>query len=189
VRNGRLWLVGLIVILVGFWIARGLFGGADGSPSDSRDEPSQTEPVAEQLGAPEIDVELVEPPAVAGTLSPTGLLRRMYPSLWNANGFCWEEAEAAYDADSPRVDTGLARADDPPADLLEFFEGQGESYGDYGYRWFNRNQLLFMRQEEVVSEGGRRGLSAVVTRIVRREGPDGLQFWEQYDAAAVYPCD
>ncbi|MYE06499.1 MAG: hypothetical protein F4Y04_04635 [Chloroflexi bacterium] len=188
-RSGRIWLVGMIALLVGFWVLRSVLGGPDASPHESRETAGQPLPAAEEVEPQEMGVELVEPPSYAGTISPTGLLRRMYPSLWNANGFCWEETEAAYDADSPRVDTGLARGDDPPADLLEFFEGQGNSYGDYGYRWFNRNQLLFMRQEMVVSEGGRRGPSAVATRVVRREGPDGRQFWEEYDAAAVYPCD
>ncbi|MDE2744737.1 MAG: hypothetical protein OXI41_01955 [Chloroflexota bacterium] len=145
--------------------------------------------MVEQVEAQEMVVELVEPPSLARTLSPTGILRRMYPSLRVAEGFCWEEAEAAYEGESPRIDTGLAPGADPPADLLAFFEGQGESYDDYEHRWFNRNQLLFMHQEMFVTEGGRRGPRAVVTRIVRREGPDGQQFWEEYDAAAMYPCD
>lgn len=188
-RNGRIWLVGVVVLFAGFWIVRGLFGGPDGSPNDSRDEPSRTPPVAEQLDAPEMDIELVEPPSEAGTISPTGLLRRMYPSLWRANGFCWEEVEAAHDGDSPRVETGLAHGDEPPPDLLEFFEGRGERLDEYEHQWFNRHQLLFMRQEMVVTEGGRSGPSAAVRRVVRREAPDGRQFWERYDSAAVYPCD
>lgn len=146
-------------------------------------------PVAEQLEAPEMDVDLLEPPSVAGTISPTGLLRRMYPSLWMANGFCWEEAEAAYDGDSPRVDTGLAPDAEPPANLLEFFEGRGERLDEYEYQWFNRNELLFMQQQIVVTGEGRSGPSARVVRIVRRDSSDGEQFWEVYDAAAVYPCD
>ena len=188
-RVGRLWMVGATALFVGFWVLRGLFGGPDASPRESSEEQKQTLPIAEHIDAEPEVVDLVEPPAMAGTISPTGLLRRMYPSLWTAKGYCWEEAEAAYDADSPRIDTGLVSGADPPGDLLEFFTSRGESYDDYGYRWFNRNQLLFMRQEMLVTEGGRSGPRAVVTRIVRREGPDGRQFWARYDAAAVYPCD
>ncbi|MDE2893246.1 MAG: hypothetical protein OXN86_12160 [Chloroflexota bacterium] len=188
-RNGRLWLVGVIALFVGFWLLRGVLSSPDGSPSESGEPARRSVLAAEEVEAQELVVELVEPPSSAGTISPTGLLRRMYSSLWMANGFCWEEAEAAYDAASPKVDTGLDPGGDPPADLLEFFEGRGESYDDYAYHWFNRNQLLFMHQEMVVTEGGRSGPSAGVLRIVRREGPDSQQFWETYDAAAVYPCD
>ena len=188
-RGSRIWLVAGIVIFLGFWVLRGLFSGPDASPNVSREEREQPLQEMEEIETPEMTVELVEPPSVAGTISPTGLLRRMYPSLWHAEGFCWEEAEAAYDADSPRIDTGLVRGAEPPADLLEFLADRGESYDDYGHKWFNPHQLLFMHQEMSVTEGGRSGPRAGVTRVVRREAPDGRQFWDQYDGAAVYPCD
>ena len=189
VRSGRIWLVVAIGFFAGFWVLRGLFGGPDASPSVSREEQGQPLPEAEEIEAPEVMVELVEPPSVAGTIFPTGLLRRMYPLLWSAEGFCWEESEAGYDADSPRIDTGLVHGADPPADLLEFLAGRGESYDDYGYKWFNSRQLLFMHQEMSVTDGGRSGPRAGATRVVRREAPDGRQFWEVFDGAAVYPCD
>lgn len=188
-RSGRIWLVAAVALIVGFWVLRGLFGGPDAPPGVSHDERGQPLPEVQETETPEVMVELVEPPSVAGTLSPTGLLRRMYPTLWSAEGFCWEEAEAAYDSDSPRIDTGLADGSDPPADLLEFFADRGESYEDYEYKWFSRGQLLFMHQEMFVTKGGRSGPRAGVTRVVRREGPDGRQFWEEFDGAAVYPCD
>ncbi|MCY3923944.1 MAG: hypothetical protein OXG52_00310 [bacterium] len=188
-RGSRIWLAAAIALFVGFWVLRGVFGGLDASRSESREAAGRPVPVAEDVEEQQLVVELVEPPSSAGTISPTGLLRRMYPSLWVAEGFCWEEAEAGYDGASARIDTGLAPGADPPADLLQFFEGRGKHYDDYGYRWFNRNQLLFMHQKMLVTAGGRSGPSAGVTRIVRRESPDGRQFWEQYDGAAVYPCD
>ncbi len=189
-RPGRIWLIGAIAFFAGAsGCCAACSAGLDDSLPESRKASRQSAPVVEQVEAQEMVVELVEPPSLARTLSPTGILRRMYPSLRVAEGFCWEEAEAAYEGESPRIDTGLAPGADPPADLLAFFEGQGESYDDYEHRWFNRNQLLFMHQEMFVTEGGRRGPRAVVTRIVRREGPDGQQFWEEYDAAAMYPCD
>ncbi len=187
-RGGRIWLVAAIALIAGFWVLRGVFGGPDASPQRVAREAGTAAANAEEIEAPEITVELVEPPAAAGTISPTGLLRRMYPSLRSAEGFCWEEAEAAYDSDSQRIDTGLDRGAEPPADLLEFLAGRGESYEDYGYKWFNRRQLLFMHQEMFVTDGGRSGPRAVVTRVVRREGSNGRQFWEEYDGAAVYPC-
>ncbi len=188
-RTGRVWLVAAVVLSVGFWVLRGLFGGPDAPPSVSHGEQRGALSEAEQIETPEMIVELVEPPSAAGTISPTGLLRRMYPSLWSADGFCWEEAEAAYDSGSPRIDTGLAHGSNPPADLLEFFADRGESYDDYEYTWFSRRQLLFMHQEMFVTDGGRTGPRAGVTRVVRREAPDGRQFWEEFDGAAVYPCD
>lgn len=187
--SGRIWLVAAFTLFVGFWVLRGLFGGPDASPNVSREEREQPLQETEEIETPEMTVELVEPPSAVGTISPTGLLRRMYPSLWSAEGFCWEEAEAGYDADSPRIETGLVHGADPPADLLEFHADRGESYDDYEYKWFNRRQLLFMHQEMSVTEGGRSGPRAGVTRVVRRETPYGRQFWDQYDGAAVYPCD
>ena len=188
-RKGRIRLAAAIALLVGFWVLRGVCSSPGASPHESRQTARPSTSTTQDVEAPETLVELAAPPSTAGTISPTGLLRRLYPSLWMADGFCWQESEAAYDAGSPRIDTGLDPGADPPADLLEFFERRGKRLDDYRYRWFNRNQLLFMRQELVVSESGRRGPGAAVTRTVRRESPDGRQFWEQHDAAAVHPCD
>jgi len=61
VRNGRLWLVGVIALFVGFWLLRGVLSSLDGSPSESGEPARRSVPAAEEVEAQELVVELVEP--------------------------------------------------------------------------------------------------------------------------------
>ena len=133
--------------------------------------------------------QLVEPRGLGGNVSPTRLLRNLYPSLWNVEGFCWEEGTSDHDAANTRVDTGLARDDDPPPDLLKFFEGRRRGYDDCEHKSFGSSRLLFLHQEmPATASGGERPLASAVT-IIRMETPDGRQLWGVDESAAFYPCD
>lgn len=186
-RGGRAWVMAVVGLFVGFWVLRGLFGG----PDPSSFEPQTQEPQALQSveESERTIVQLVEPRGLGGVFSPTRLLRNMYPTLWNAEGFCWEETTSDFDAETRRVATGLTDDSDPPADLLAMFELRSDDYDDYEHKSFNSRRLLFLHQEVIVTEAGREGPLATVFRIVRMESADGQQSWQDDESASVYPCD
>ena len=187
--RGRVAVALMLLAFVGFWVLRGFFGGPDASPSEPNEGPTQGSPTVEEIEAEEIVVELVEPRGLGGIASPTGLLRSMYPSLWGAEGFCWEEATSLLDGANKRVATGLRDGDEPPPDLLALFEGRRRGYDDYEHRSFNSNRVLFLDQQMTVTASGREGPRASAVRIIRLERPDGRQGWTDDESAAIYLCD
>ena len=188
-RGGRTWVVVAAVLFVGFWVLRGFFGGTHTQTDRLAEEYDQLPPAAEEVELGEMVVELVDPRGLARQSSPTNLLRNLYPTLWNADGYCWEEVTSDFDAETRRVSTGLTDNSDPPDDLLAVFEGWSRGFEDYEYKSFTPRRLIFLHQEMIVTEQGREGPLASVVRIVRMEGPEGRQHWEADESAAVYPCD
>ena len=126
---------------------------------------------------------------MGGFVSPTRLLRNLYPSLWNADGYCWEEGTSDHDAANTRVETGLDDGDEAPPDLHELFKGRRRGYNDYEHKSFNSSRLLFLHQEVVATADGREGPLASALIVIRMESSDGQQFWVLDESAAVYPCD
>ncbi|MCY3572274.1 MAG: hypothetical protein OXH19_13175 [Chloroflexi bacterium] len=167
-----------------FWALRALLGGSDSASVVPQASPTQpAEAIDEQV------IQLVEPRGLGGNLSPTRLLRNLYPSLWRADGYCWEEGTSDHDAANAQVDTGLTDGDEPPADLLALFAGRLRGYHDYEHRSFNSRRLLFLHQEMTATSAGREGPQASAVKIIRMERPDGRRFWAVDDSATVYPCD
>ena len=179
----RQWVVttGLITAFVAFWILRALFGG----PAPEHVEQSS-------IGPPQQDREeqakptLVEPPTFVGNTPPLRLLQNMYGHI---EGLCWEHGEPGYDAASRRIPLGFTANDEPPIALVKFLESSGRSFKEYQYRWFGSYRLLLMRQEWMVTPGGREGPRAGMSEVFRFESSDGSTFWGYGDGAGVAPCD
>ena len=169
--KGRAAAVVAILALASFWALRALLGGSDSTPTETHP------PLAQPAESVTEVVQLAEPRGLGGIVSPTRFLRNLYPSLWNADGYCWEEGTSDHDAANARTDTALADGDEAPPELLELFEGRRRGYHDYEHKSFNSNRLLFLHQEMVTTAGGQEGPLASALTVIRMEAPNGRQFW------------
>ena len=184
-RSNTLRFLALVGVVVG---ALGIAACGDDKPgSQSTAMPGQQQ--VQEIERQTAVAALAEPRGLGAVSSPTRLLRNLYPALWNADGYCWEEGTSDHDGANRQVSTDLVDGDEPPPDLLALFERRGDDYGDYEYKSFNSSRLLLLRQEVIVTASGRKGPRASAISIIRLESPDGRQFWTADESAAVYPCD
>ena len=178
-----------LLALVGLFMGSLGFAGCVGADQESQSTSTTGKQQVQEIEQTPSTAVLVEPRGLGAASSPTRLLRNVYPSLWNADGYCWEEGTSDHDGANRRVATDLVDGDDLPPELLSLFERRGDDLDDYEYRSLNSGRLLFLKQEVIMTAGGLEGPRASAITFIRLESPDGRMFWTADESAAVYPCD
>ncbi len=124
-----------------------------------------------------------EPPAeLDGTLA-IRLLYFPYLNSLRYGNLCGEEVSETY-ADGAIIAHGLTAESEWPEALVEFLDqGDGFSWLDYEYRWFEQKRIgLFTRTRH----GPDRSVVAAVAEIVLRDGDPPA--WGMLSAGARYIC-